>query len=38
VHWGNPTNFLSRFGPGNYMGINDPVYAAPSESLDSDQF
>jgi peptide/nickel transport system substrate-binding protein len=25
---GNPQNFLSRFGPGNYMGINDPVYAA----------
>ena len=25
---GNPVNFLSRFGPGNYMGINDPVYAA----------
>ena len=24
----NPVNFLSRFGPGNYMGINDPVYAA----------
>ena len=24
----NPINFLSRFGPGNYMGINDPVYAA----------
>jgi ABC-type transport system substrate-binding protein len=25
---GNPQNFLSRFGPGNYMGINDPAYAA----------
>jgi ABC-type transport system substrate-binding protein len=24
----NPVNFLSRFGPGNYMGINDPVYVA----------
>jgi peptide/nickel transport system substrate-binding protein len=24
----NPVNFLSRFSPGNYMGISDPVYAA----------
>ena len=24
----NPVNFLSRFGPGNYMGINDAVYRA----------
>jgi ABC-type transport system substrate-binding protein len=22
----NPVNFLSRFGPGNFMGISDPVY------------
>ena len=22
----NPVNFLSRFGPGNFMGITDPIY------------